>query len=70
MSIQAQWVGGPWDGRSDELPDGCYSIKVAVSRARMDAGLANAETVSYVELELQVCEIFPGEYVIVWHEPR
>ena len=72
MSITAQWKGGPWDGRTDELPDGCESIKIAIARTTVtnETPWYLRESMCYVEHELAVVQLFPDEYLIIWHEPQ
>jgi len=65
------WVGGPWDGRCDELPDGAQSVAVAHKKADnyMKAAEPNAYSgPAFVEQTLPVVLTLQG-YRIYWHEP-
>lgn len=55
--MEATWVGGPWDGRTDELP--VYARQVAVACKHED---------TYRELVLPVVHTVGGAR-IYWHEP-
>lgn len=55
--MEATWVGGPWDGRTDELPS--YTREVAVA-CKVDN--------SYRELKLPIVHTIAGAE-IHWHEP-
>lgn len=62
----ATWFGGPFDGRSDQLPDGCHTVSLALPSnwARMDEWLPTG----YVEVKCHVVNTAHG-WLIVWHEP-
>ena len=68
MSIQAQWIGGPWDGRWDALPE-CREVSIAVPLEHGCDELIGPWARNYVELRLPVERQWDGTYLIRWHEP-
>ena len=69
--MEATWVGGPWDGRTDELPPYIHEVAVAVNVApspTMDDGLLFTPYPDYRELRLPVVQTMLGARIF-WHEP-
>lgn len=72
MSIVAEWLGGPWDGRSDALPDGVHEVSVAVPRTwGVDCLSQEPTPIDYREARCEVvADIVRACWVILWHEPQ
>lgn len=69
----ATWLGGPYDGRSDEIPDGVRAVSVAVVRQWGIDALTDAEVPvgDYREARCEVvADIRQARWVILWHEPQ
>jgi hypothetical protein len=65
----ARWLGGPFDGRLDELPNGTHAVSVAHPTGwfqLMDR--MASEPIGYVEVRCNVVNTEHG-WVIKWHEP-
>lgn len=66
----ATWVGGPWDGRTDVLPDGTESVAVAHAREYVWDFDGTEHGVCYIENRCPVmADTVQLRYVIVWREP-
>lgn len=65
----AEWLGGPFDGRDDVLPDNAGAIKVA-QPMRYGYDLEGTEMpIGYVEVRCPIVRTEDG-YRIIWHEPQ
>jgi hypothetical protein len=68
--MEATWVGGPWDGRTDELPEATHRVAVAVARKPEywdESDLMPCP--DYRELTLPVVHTANGVRIF-WHEPQ
>lgn len=73
MSIEATWWGGPWDGRTDALPDGIREVRVAVPRKWGIDPISHDEIPigDYRENRCEViADIMAARWLILWHEPQ
>ena len=65
----ATWLGGPFDGRTDEIPNGSHTVAVAHPTGWAST-LAQPNCIPYafVEVYLPIRNTDRG-WVIVWKEP-
>ncbi len=69
--MEATWMGGPWDGRVDALPDGTESVSVAHACWHdQDAEPTPQGALYYVENTCDVmADVSSMRWIIVWREP-
>lgn len=71
--MMATWLGGPMDGRTDELPDGVHAVSVAVPGKWAEDRFWGVQVPvgDYREARCPVIrDRHAGGFLILWHEPQ